>query len=183
MGYRLSGRHSKLVPGGPRVGRHPGSWTPTLFPARPFVALVALRIHVRATIRPTEDAEKVRKALVSLFPGAPVEIDDEEAIAVAPSLDRLRELIRSQRIPDTARGVMLAGLADDGMSARFLLGKQAAAAGRAHFGPLRSPLGDIEVTLFGEAQFEVERAIFHAAPDTTVPAELAEVPTALRPME
>lgn len=142
---------------------------------------VALRIHVRAPVKPTEDPERVRAAILALFPGARVEESEGEMAAVAPDLARLRELVRSERIPDTARGVMLAGLAPDGASARFLLGKQAAAAGRAHFGPLRSPLGDLEVTLFGDDEFEVERAIYHAAPDTTCEPELAEVPPALRP--
>lgn len=141
-----------------------------------------LRIHVRAPLRPTEDPEKVRAAILRLFPGATVEAGADELTATAPSLDRVRELVRSQRIPDTARGQMLAGLSMDGASARFLLGKQAAAAGRAHFGPLRSPLGDLEVSLFGDEAFEVERAIYRVAPDTTVAAELAEVPLALRPL-
>lgn len=144
-------------------------------------ARVALRIHVRAPIRPTEDPEKVRLAIERLFPGASVEVHAHEAVAVAPSLDRLRELVRSDRIPDTARGAMLHGLSMDGSSTRFLLGKQAAAAGRAHFGPLRSPLGDLEVSLFGDEEFEVERAVYRVAPDTTVPSELAEVPHAMRP--
>lgn len=142
---------------------------------------MVLRIHVRAPLRPTEDPAKVALAIEKLFPGAKPEIADAEVAAVAPSLDRLRELVRSQRIPDTARGAMLSGLSDDGRSARFLLGKQAAAAGRAHFGPLRSPLGDLEVTLFGDEEFEVERAIYRTAPDTTVAPELAEIPEALRP--
>lgn len=142
---------------------------------------MALRIHVRAPLRATEDPTKVAKAIEALFPGAEVMLTEAEATAVAPSLDRLRELVRSQRIPDTARGVMLGGLAEDGASARFLLGKQAAAVGRAHFGPLRSPLGDLEVALFGDEPGEVELAIYKLAPDTTVPAELAEVPPALRP--
>lgn len=116
-----------------------------------------------------------------LFPGASIDAASEQMTAVAPELDRLRELIRSQRIPDTARGVMLAGLAPDGSSATFVLGKQAAAAGRAHFGPLRSPLGDLEVTLVGDEEYEVVRAIYRTAPDTTVQADLAEVPPALRP--
>lgn len=120
-------------------------------------------------------------AIEKLFPGAKPEIAEAEVTAVAPSLDRLRELVRSQRIPDTARGAMLSGLSDDGRRARFLLGKQAAAAGRAHFGPLRSPLGDLEVTIFSEEEFEVERAIYRTAPDTTVAPELAEIPAALRP--
>lgn len=147
-----------------------------------FKAFV-LRIHVHAPVKPTEDPAKVRQAVTNLFPGAEVTESADRIYALAPSLDRLRELIRSERIPDTARGVMLAGLAMDGTSARFQLGKQAAAAGRAHFGALRSPLGDLEVTLFGDEPHEVERAIYRTAPDTTVPLELAEVPPALRPGE
>jgi uncharacterized protein len=142
---------------------------------------VALRIHVLAPIKPTEDPEKVKAAIESLFPGAAVELHADRATAIAPSLDRLTELVRSYRIPDTARGQMLAHLTDDGLRASFLLGKQAAAVGRAHFGPLRSPLGDIEVTLLGDDPLEVERAIYKCAPDTTVEPELAQVPPALRP--
>lgn len=140
-----------------------------------------LRVHVRAPLRPTEDPGKVVLAIVKIFPSAKPEVGADEVTAVVPDLDRLRELIRSQRIPDTARGAMLSGLANDGMSARFLLGKQAAAAGRAHFGPVRSPLGDIAVSLFGDSEFEVERAIYHLAPDTTVAPELAEIPESQRP--
>lgn len=137
---------------------------------------------VRAPLRPTEDPAKVRAAIESLFPGSSVEVSESEVVASAPSLGRIRELVRSTRIPDTARGVMVAGLSADGRSARFFLGKQAAAVGRAHFGALRSPLGDIEVSLFGEADFEVERAIYELAPDTTVAPELSEVPPGLRPI-
>lgn len=145
-----------------------------------FKAFV-LRIHVLAPVKPTEDPAKVRQAVTNLFPGAEVQESEGRVYALAPSLDRIRELVRSERIPDTARGVMLAGLSMDGSSARFLLGKQAAAAGRVHFGALRSPLGDVEVTLLGDEPHEVERAIYRTAPDTTVPPELAEVPPALRP--
>ncbi|HUR70048.1 MAG TPA: hypothetical protein VM370_12455 [Candidatus Thermoplasmatota archaeon] len=140
-----------------------------------------LRISVRAPIRPTEDPAKVAAAIAKLFPGADVKVAPDEASAAAPSLARLAELIRSTQIQDTARGQMLAGLAPEGMSATFWLGKQAAAVGRAHFGPLRSPLGDIMVHLEGDADLEVERAIYEAAPDTTCAPELATVPPVLRP--
>jgi hypothetical protein len=143
---------------------------------------VALRIHVLVPIRPTEDPEKVRGAIVSLFPGAAIEMHADRATAIAPSFARIAELVRSYRIPDTARGQMLAGLTQDGLRASFLLGKQAAAVGRAHFGPLRSPLGDIEVTILGDVQFEVERLIYETAPDTTCTPEQAQVPPALRPI-
>ena len=101
-----------------------------------------LRVTARAPVKPTEDAARVEAAVRALFPTARIVASEIEVIAEDATLDRLRELVRAQRIPDTARGAMLGGLSGDGASARFLLGKQAAAAGRAHFGPLRSPLGD-----------------------------------------
>ena len=142
-----------------------------------------LRIHVRAVVKPTEDPAKVRRAVEALFPG--VEVEDREGwvYAEAKDLARLRELIRSEQIQDTVRGVMLGGLSGDGLAATFRLGKQAAAAGRLHFGPLRSPLGDLEVTLTGTEPHEVEKLLYHLAPDTTVPPEWAEIPEALRPKD
>lgn len=148
---------------------------------RPRAVAVPVRVRARAPIRPTEDPEKVRQALVNLFPGARVSAGAALVEADVPDLARLRELVRSQRIPDTARGAMLSGLSDDGMTARFRLGKQAAAAGRAHFGPIREPLGEVEVEMLGDAPGEVERFIYHLAPDTTVEPEWAEVPPAERP--
>jgi predicted RNA binding protein with dsRBD fold (UPF0201 family) len=140
-----------------------------------------LRVTARAPIRPTEDASRVAKAVAALFPDATLTQSDIDVSAAGGSLDRLRELVRAQRIPDTARSAMLGGLSEDGLRAHFLLGKQAAAVGRAHFGPLRSPLGDIDVTIEGDAPGEVERAIYKCAPDTTVPIELSEVPISDRP--
>lgn len=139
-----------------------------------------LRITARARVKPTEDEARVEQALLKLFPGAPVRREQDELVATPSDLARLRELVRSTRIPDTARAQMLAGLSHDGLRARFTLGKQAAAVGRAHFGALRGPLGDIIVELEGDAPHEVERAIYRVAPDTTVDAELSEVPLSER---
>lgn len=140
-----------------------------------------LHVLVRAIVKPTEDEGRVGAAITNLFPSASVRRDGEHLVADGADLTRLRELIRNGRIPDTARGVMLSGLSDDGLRASFRVGKQAAAAGRAHFGSIRGPLGEIEVELIGSAPGEVERAIYHVAPDTTVEAELAEVPPSARP--
>lgn len=141
---------------------------------------MTLRFEARADVRPTEDPAKVRAALERLFPGATLEELPGEVRASVPDLKRVRELIRSQRIPDTARGVMLAGLSHDGSATRFFLGKQAAAAGKAHFGALGGPLGEILVIMEG-APGEAERHIYHLAPDTTVDEDLAEVPHSMRP--
>ena len=140
-----------------------------------------LRILVRAPVKPTEDPAKVRRAIESLFPGSTITETSWGLVGEAPDLKRLAQLIRSDRIPDTARGVMAGGLSMDGMSARFALGKQAAAAGRAHFGAQRSPLGDLEVVISGTEEFEVERLFYETAPDTTCAPEWAEIPPGLRP--
>lgn len=142
-----------------------------------------LRITVRATVKPTEDPAKVRRAIESLFPGATVTEAGDVIEAEAPHLDRVKELIRSERIPDTARSIMLGGLNPDGLRTWFLLGKQAAAVGRLHFGPLRSPLGDLLVTIAGTEPHEVERLVYKTAPDTTVAPEWAEIPFTLRPQD
>lgn len=140
-----------------------------------------LRVRIRTVVKPTEDPSKVRRAIESLFPGATIRETADGLEADAEDLSRLRELIRSERIPDTARGAMLAHLSEDGLRTWFLLGKQAAAAGRAHFGPLRSPLGDLEVLMTGTEPHEVERKVYWLAPDTTVDPEWAEIPFSLRP--
>ena len=150
------------------------------FPLGTHAALV-LRVRIRTPLNPTEDVERVRGAIVALFPDAKVQEGDGVMIGEATDISRLRELVRSERIPDSARGQMLAGLSADGLRASFLLGKQAAAAGRVHFGPLRSPLGDLDVTLESDVPQEVEKVIYHIAHDTTVEPELAEVPLSMRP--
>lgn len=140
-----------------------------------------LRVEVNATIRPTEDAQKVRQAVLNLFPDAQIEETPEGIVAKTDNLARLRELIRSHQIPDSARGAMLADLAEDGRSTHFTLGKQAACAGHPHFGAIRSPLGDFEVLLASDVEGEVERAVYRAAHDTTVEPEWAEIPRSQRP--
>jgi predicted RNA binding protein with dsRBD fold (UPF0201 family) len=150
---------------------------------RAAVPRSVLRIEVRTPVRPTEEPERVRKAILNLFPDARIEESPHEMVGVTASLERLRELVRSLQIPDAARGAMLQDVDPDGRTARFLLGKQAAAAGKPHFGAARGPLGDLEVTVSGDAEHEAERAIYRVAPDTTVPPEWAEVPRSLRPPE
>lgn len=140
-----------------------------------------LHVRARAPLRPTEDPERVKKAIQNMFPGAVVTIREVDVVSEGGDLERLRELIRNEQIPDSARSSMLWDISDDGSRARFFLGKQAAAAGKASFGQIRGPLGDIEVELISDKPGGAERAIYHAAPDTTVPPELAEVPLAERP--
>ncbi len=103
-----------------------------------------IRVRVEAACRPTENPAKVKRALLNLFPDLIFEREDERIVGETSSLETLRELIRSQKIRDTARGQLLAGRNGDRTSVH--LSKQAAFMGIVNFAA-GSPLGDIAVEL------------------------------------
>jgi len=86
----------------------------------------------------------VRTALANLFPDLRISRDDDVIEGETGSLERLKELIRNQRIRDTTRKQLLA--ARRGTLLRVSLSKQAAAVGRVNFSG-GSPLGDIDVEI------------------------------------
>ncbi len=83
-------------------------------------------------------------ALLQLFPDLRFVQEDELVVGVTERLDRLRELIRHQKIRDTARGQLLAGR--DAGRTQVSLSKQAAYMGLVNFA-MRSPLGAIVVEI------------------------------------
>jgi predicted RNA binding protein with dsRBD fold (UPF0201 family) len=121
----------------------------------------ATEITISALIRPTEDGQKVARAVENIFPGLSLEIrpDRLEATGNVESLDKFHLLLRQQRILDTARAAMLRNRL--GKSIQFRLGKQAALAGRVNFPPDEEPLGSIHVQIAGG-----ERLIDWLAPAT-----------------
>lgn len=86
----------------------------------------------------------MKAALRNLFPDLVFEREEDVVVASTGSLDRLRDLIRSQRIRDTARGQFLAGRHGD--RTNIVLSKQAAFVSVVNFA-LGSPLGDILVEI------------------------------------
>lgn len=102
------------------------------------------RVRVSVPVRPTEDANKVRRALLNVFPDLRIDASEDALRGTTESLDRLRELIRKLKIRDTARRVLLRGR--EGDRTRFDLSKQAAFSGRVSFAA-DSPLGDIAVEI------------------------------------
>lgn len=102
------------------------------------------RVRVEAPCFPTESLEKIEAALRNLFPDIEIEREDEVIAGTTGRLDRLRELIRNQRIRDTARGQLLAGRR--GPRTTIFLNKQAALAGAVNFA-MSSPLGVIRVEI------------------------------------
>jgi predicted RNA binding protein with dsRBD fold (UPF0201 family) len=110
-----------------------------------------VKVTVAAPIRPTEDAAKVRQAVLTLFPDAALAEETGRLAGPVVDLQPLRRRIWELRIIDTARGQVLHGLAPDGASIRFRLGKQAALANQVAFPPRPHVLGDVEVQLVAEA--------------------------------
>jgi hypothetical protein len=107
---------------------------------------------VSVPVRPTEDEGKVRRALLNLFPDLRIEVAPDGLQGETADLETLRELIRSQRIRDTARGILQRGRSD--ARTKFELSKQAALMGRVNFAS-GSPLGDISVDIETDALDDV----------------------------
>ena len=119
---------------------------------------------LRAPVHPTERPERVMDAVRNLFPNAALRATGAGIEGESPDAGRLAHLIREQRIPDTARGMLLRG--QDGGRTRFAVNKQAAAAGKLNFATREGPLGDITVELWSADAAELARFIDEVAPDT-----------------
>jgi len=82
--------------------------------------------------------------MANLFPDLRIESAEDRVVGVTDRLDRLRELIRNQRIRDTARRQLRAGR--EGNRTLVSLSKQAASVGVVNFAA-GSPLGDLLVEI------------------------------------
>jgi len=119
-------------------------------------------VNVRISTRcyPTEDRDKVLRAVANLFPDC-VLIGDELLQGESSSLEEFAELLRRQRIRDSARSVLRRGLRGDSTS--FRVNKQVATVGKVSFSEESHPLGDIDVTISDE---DIMSVIDMIAPDT-----------------
>jgi predicted RNA binding protein with dsRBD fold (UPF0201 family) len=120
-----------------------------------------LLVTIRTLLRPTEDPEKVRTAILNLFPESEIVIDQMEAVGKTSSLDRFKTLIRNQKILDSVRKSLLAGVAPG--STVVSLNKQAAFVKRVSLSEGRTALGNKEVTIESD---DMERLIDEIAPRT-----------------
>ena len=128
-------------------------------------------VHVEVKVNPTEDLEKVKKAVENIFGNIEFEITPEKrgSLLVAQAmgvngLTKLRDLLRRERIRDAARGVFFEGLSKK--SVVFYLNKQVAYVGHISFSePVgESPLGPIKVQIRCDSPQELIKWL---APKTT----------------
>ena len=110
-------------------------------------------VTVEVEVRPTEEEEKVRRAIETFM--SPIAVEREErggrTFLVARSdlrgLARLHYLLRAERILDAARSAMKRGLSEGAIT--VYLHKQASFVGKVSFvsGDHESPLGAIKLTI------------------------------------
>ncbi|MEM1946246.1 MAG: RNA-binding domain-containing protein [Candidatus Caldarchaeum sp.] len=109
-----------------------------------------LAVRVTAAVNPTENADKVAQAVLNIFPKVSLQKGGGVVSAIADSpegLERLRMIIRSRQIRNTAR--MLLSKNVSGNTVTFYLNKQAAYVGKLSFfeaGEVMA-LGPIEVSI------------------------------------
>jgi predicted RNA binding protein with dsRBD fold (UPF0201 family) len=120
-----------------------------------------LLVTIRTPLRPTEDPEKVRTAILNLFPESEIAEDQGQVVAKTASLERFMTLIRNQKILDSIRHKLLDGMSPG--STIISLNKQAAFVKRVSLSEGRTALGNMEVTIGSE---EIERLIDEIAPRT-----------------
>ncbi len=125
------------------------------------VHVIMAAITISCPVNPSEDPDKVRSAILSIFPDAELEQDDHGFRGTAPGLDRFAQLIRRQKILDATRAVMMTGIR--GTRTRMLLNKQVATVGKVSFADRNPVLGAIEV--FVEDEF-IEDYVDRIAPVT-----------------
>ncbi|NLU45595.1 MAG: hypothetical protein GXX87_01425 [Euryarchaeota archaeon] len=117
-------------------------------------------ISVSCPIYPSEDPDKVRDAVLRIFPGMELEETDTR-LSGSGSMENFSELIRKQKILDSTRSALFKG--KHGAETRLRLNKQAAKVGKISFAEPRSVLGRIEVTVEGD---DLETFIDTIAPAT-----------------
>ena len=103
------------------------------------------QIILYADIKPTENPEKIKQAIQNLFPDAQIDIQDTKLVAHSNTLERFRELLKRQKIRDSARSLLLKECKEHILV--FKLNKQFAYTNKINFAVVDHPLGEITVQI------------------------------------
>lgn len=118
-------------------------------------------VEISCPIYPSEDPEKVKTAVMRIFPDAVLEETENGLAGTAGSLDHFSKQIRKQKILDTTRSVLIRGQRGD--RTRFFLNKQVAFVGKISFCEEKTILGTIKAVVIDE---DLENLIDKVAPET-----------------
>ncbi|KKH47549.1 RNA-binding domain-containing protein [Methanosarcina sp. 1.H.A.2.2] len=150
-----------------------------------------ISVKISAPVYPTEDLEKVIKAISVLFTGIELQKETIESTEsekeVSPSflltgeggldlLFNLHGLIRREKIIDSLRNKAFnKGLSREGLLVRFLLNKQAAFVGVPSVPAEEGSLGAIKVVIRADSPEEMERLFEWLLPLTEEGVPVVEV--------
>ena len=121
-------------------------------------------VTITAPVMDTEVTERVKDAVLNIFPEAELTERHGEVVGTAHSMEHFSELLHEQEILDTARNQFFDGVRSDGFE--FALKKQAAFVGVVNFA-VGNPgeLGEITVRV-DVRDPGVEAYVDHVAPPT-----------------
>ncbi len=131
-----------------------------------------IEVEVSAIVNPTEDTERVALAISNMFKRLETDLDQSMpkprvvGHGDLESLFTMHELLRQERLLDTARTQLNKGHSIDGLSTNFMLNKQVATVNRLNFPATEEPLGSIHVTINANSGEELDRLIDWLAPQT-----------------
>ena len=150
-----------------------------------------IHVTVSAVVYPTEDPEKVIRAISTIFTDIVLEkktietiefeLGDYQSLLVSGEgqldlLLTLHGLIRREKIIDSIRNkVFSKNLSSDGLSIRFLLNKQAAFVGIPSISAQKESLGSIEIVIMAESLEEMGRLLEWLLPVTEGGIPVVEV--------
>ena len=150
-----------------------------------------IHVKVSAVVYPTEDPEKVIRAISTLFTDIVLEkktietiesgLGDSHSLFVSGEggldlLLTLHGLIRREEIIDSIRNkVFSKNLSSDSLSVSFLLNKQAAFVGVPSISAQKESLGSIEIVIMAESQKEMKRLLEWLLPITEGGIPIVEV--------
>ncbi|MBA2852754.1 hypothetical protein HNP89_000691 [Methanococcus maripaludis] len=119
-------------------------------------------IKIKTKVKPTEDENKVLKAVTNIFADAEMEFSENIYLGVSKDISRFKELLRSQAILDAARNVLERNIV--GNATKFHINKQAAYSGILNFD--KDVHGGIKLEFVSEDGEDILELIKDIAPRT-----------------
>ena len=131
-----------------------------------------IQVKIFAELNPTENEDKVRQAVNSIFPDIELQLEASGGLSGftgegdISALAKLHHLIREEKIIDTSRTRLNVGMDEEGISTRFIISKQVATVGRLNYPAQEEPLGSIEVTIIADSAAQMQRFVDWLTPPT-----------------
>ena len=122
-----------------------------------------VEVYIETTIHPTENEGKVVNAIKNLFPDSEIEIFKDKLYARANDITKFRNLLKKQRILDTARFEFIKGRKDNEVT--IYLNKQTATVSKVNFCDENATLSPL-IVRFRLINVPFGRFLDYIAPET-----------------